>query len=89
MKRSRALEIIEQQYGKFIDDWIKLDLTDEESHKNFIRLEERILSALEKEGMLPPFTYLQRLGTLDTAWEPEDEKNSDKSKSSEDKKTDS
>lgn len=23
-------------------------------------------------GMLPPFTYLKKLGTLDTAWEPED-----------------
>jgi hypothetical protein len=24
-------------------------------------------------GMLPPFTYLKKLGTLDTAWEPEDD----------------
>jgi hypothetical protein len=82
MKRSKALEIIEQQYGKFIDDWLKLDITDEESCKNFIRLEERILTALEKEGMLPPFTYLKKIGTLDTAWEPEDEEDSNKDKSS-------
>jgi hypothetical protein len=34
---------------------------------------EEILSALEKSGMLPPFTYLKNLGTLDTAWENEDE----------------
>lgn len=32
-----------------------------------------VLDKMEKEGMLPPFTYLKKLGTLDTAWEPEDE----------------
>lgn len=32
----------------------------------------RILDRLESIGMLPPFTYLKKLGTLDTAWEPED-----------------
>lgn len=32
-----------------------------------------ILKKLEEIGMLPPFTYLKKLGTLDTAWEPEDE----------------
>lgn len=34
---------------------------------------EKILDAIEKAGMLPPFTYLKNIGTLDTAWEPEDE----------------
>lgn len=28
-------------------------------------------------GMLPPFTYLKNLGTLDTAWEPEEERKND------------
>lgn len=32
-----------------------------------------ILKSLELQGMLPPFTYLKELDTLDTAWEPEDE----------------
>lgn len=36
-------------------------------------LEEAILHHLESLGMLPPFTYLQKIGTLDTAWEPEDD----------------
>lgn len=34
---------------------------------------DAILSRLEQIGMLPPFSYLKNLGTLDTAWEPEDE----------------
>jgi hypothetical protein len=34
---------------------------------------ELILERLEKIGMLPPFTYLKRLGTLDVAWEEEDD----------------
>lgn len=70
MKRSEALKIIDEQYGKFVDDWIKADL---DNLQDFIPLPERILMALEKGGMLPPFAYLKKLGTLDTAWEPENE----------------
>ena len=33
---------------------------------------EYILQIIEKQGMLPPFSYLKTLGTLDTAWEPEE-----------------
>lgn len=33
----------------------------------------KLLKVMEEAGMLPPFTYLKTLGTLDTAWEPEDE----------------
>jgi hypothetical protein len=72
MKRSEALKIIDDQYSKFVEDWIKLDIGDEEAIKAFIPLNERILTALEKGGLLPPFTYLKSLGTLDTAWEPEE-----------------
>jgi hypothetical protein len=32
---------------------------------------DRLLKVIQEEGMLPPFTYLKNLGTLDTAWEPE------------------
>lgn len=71
MKKSQALKIIDDQYSKFVEDWLKLDIGDAESIKNFIPLNVRILSALEQEGMLPPFAYLKKLGTLDTAWEPE------------------
>jgi hypothetical protein len=73
MKRSEALKIIDDQYSKFVDDWVKLDIGNDEAIKSFIPLNERILSALEKEGMLPPFSQLKKLGILDTAWEPEDE----------------
>ena len=34
---------------------------------------KEILDEIIKAGMLPPFTYLQKIGTLDTAWEPEEE----------------
>lgn len=70
MKRSEALKIIDDTYGKFVEDWIKADL---DNLEGFSPLNERILSALEKAGMLPPFSYLKKIGTLDTAWEPEDE----------------
>lgn len=33
---------------------------------------EIVLVAIEKAGMLPPFARLKNLGTLDTAWEPEE-----------------
>jgi len=71
MKRSEALKIIDDEYGKFVDDWIKADISNLEG---FVPLNERILAALEQSGMLPPFTYLKEIGTLDTAWEPEDKK---------------
>lgn len=68
MKRSEALKIIDDEYGKFVEDWLKADLNNLEG---FIPLNERILVALEQAGMLPPFTYLKQIGTLDTSWEPE------------------
>jgi hypothetical protein len=71
MKRTDALKIINDEYSKYVNDWIELDISNQESLQKFIRLEERILTALEKAGMLPPFTYLKKIGTLDTAWEPE------------------
>jgi len=70
MKRSEALKIIDDVYGKFVQDWIEADI---DNLQEFSPLNERILSALEKSGMLPPFSYLKKIGTLDTAWEPEDE----------------
>lgn len=77
MKRSEALKIIDREYEIFVQDWLDLGAelldTNSEAIKNFKPLNERILNALEKEGMLPPFTYLKQIGTLDTAWEPEDE----------------
>jgi hypothetical protein len=33
---------------------------------------EEVLLAIEKAGMLPPFTYLTKIKILDTAWEPEE-----------------
>jgi hypothetical protein len=69
MKRSDALKIIDDTYSKFVEDWLVADINNLE---DFLPLNERILSELEKAGMLPPFTYLQKIGTLDTAWEPEE-----------------
>jgi hypothetical protein len=73
MKRSDALKIIDDQYGKFVEDWLKLDIGDDEQVKNFKRLDERILSALEEAGMLPPTTFLDKLNTYDNGWDPENE----------------
>lgn len=72
MKRSEALKIIDDEYGRFVEDWLKADI---DNLEGFIPLNERILDALIKAGMLPPFTRLKKLDTLDTAWEPEEEKN--------------
>jgi hypothetical protein len=68
MKRSEALKIIDDTYATFVEDWLKADINNLE---DFIPLNERILSALEKAGMLPPFAHLKDLDTLDTAWESE------------------
>lgn len=51
MKRSQVLKIIDDEYGKYVEDWIRADISNLEG---FIPLPERILSALEKTGMLPP-----------------------------------
>lgn len=67
MKRSEALKIIDDEYGKFVEDWLKADLNNLEG---FIPLNERILVALEQAGMLPP--YIRKIEIRDTAWEPED-----------------
>lgn len=75
MKRSEALKIIDDEYSKFVEDWLNLGvkLMDNEEI-DFVPLNERILVALEKAGMLPPFTHLNKLGIADMAWEPEEEK---------------
>lgn len=64
------MRIIDEVYDQFVQDWLKADINNLEG---ITPLNERILDALMKSGMLPPFTYLKKLGTLDTAWEPEDE----------------
>lgn len=63
MKRSEMLSVLEKVINsKLYQDHLfgEEDLND-------------VLDAIEQAGMLPPFTYLKKLGTLDTAWEPEDE----------------
>jgi hypothetical protein len=70
MKRKDALKIIDEIYTQFVDDWIKADL---DNLEGFVPLNERILNALEKAGMLPPSTYLNIMQIQDNAWETEDE----------------
>lgn len=72
MKRSEILDIIDKTYAQFVEDWLNLDIGDKEKIASFKPLNERILSAIEQAGMLPPFAYLKKLGTLDTSWEPEE-----------------
>jgi hypothetical protein len=73
MKRSEALKIIDNVYGEFVDDWLKLNINDDEQVNSFRRLDERILSALEDAGMLPPRAFLKTLNMYDNGWESEDE----------------
>lgn len=54
MKRSEALKIIDEQYSRYVEDVVRTDLDDEKAIKSFIRLDERVLVALESAGMLPP-----------------------------------
>ena len=70
MKRKEALKIIDEICGQFVDDWMKADL---DNLEGFVPLNERILNALEKAGMLPPSTYLSTMQIQDNAWETEDE----------------
>lgn len=51
MKRSEALKIIDDTYSEFCEDWIRADL---DNLEGFVALNERILSALERAGMIPP-----------------------------------
>lgn len=70
MKRSEALKIIDDAYGEFCADWLRVDLNDLEG---FVALNERILSALEKAGMMPPEYIVDYCPLMTTyAWEKED-----------------
>ena len=72
MKRSEVLEAIDKVYRQFVDDWVKLDIGDEEQIANFKSLPERILDKMIEIGMLPPTTKLSHIDANDNAWEPED-----------------
>jgi hypothetical protein len=51
MKRSEAFSIIDKAYAQFIEDWLKIDLSDDEMINNFRRLEDRIIDALIDKGL--------------------------------------
>lgn len=66
MKRSEMI-------GKMMSVLINQNTPEHQIDRNEAkRISEIILEMQVKEGMLPPFTYLKSLGTLDTAWEPEE-----------------
>ncbi len=76
MKRSEALDIIDKAYTEFVEEWLQIDLNNLE---NFTPLKERVLSALEEAGMLPPFNKtiepddcLAPMFALNYSWEPEE-----------------
>jgi hypothetical protein len=82
MKRSELLEIIEDVIdnllleGAFGKMTCPHDPTKENSIKADIRfgnVEDRILSAIEKAGMLPPTVDVPAFGVKDNCWEPEDD----------------
>jgi hypothetical protein len=66
MKKSEMIDIIIKAVNKRNNNHYTYDAEDHA---------KEILDEITKAGMLPPFTYLQKIGTLDTAWEPEDEEN--------------
>lgn len=72
MKRSEVLKLIDKVYGEFVEDWINADL---DNLEEFIPLNERILSELEKVGMSPPPVELHEgYEFIDCIfWEKEDE----------------
>lgn len=51
MKRSELLKVLDDEYDKFVKDWLKADISNLDG---FIPLNERLLQAIEKAGMLPP-----------------------------------
>lgn len=62
MKRSEMLAVLEKVINsKLYQDYLfrEEDLND-------------VLNAIEQAGMLPPRCELQKLGTSDNAWEPEE-----------------
>ena len=71
MKRSEALALINRTYV----DWVKeVSGTDLSNLENFVAFNERLLSELEKAGMLPPRIdfMIGHMRASDNAWEPED-----------------
>ncbi len=57
MKRSEMLELIDKAYAEFIDDWIENGTKAiGEEFENFVPLNERILQAIEKTGLLSQWT---------------------------------
>lgn len=63
MKKSEMIQVIAEALEPVLYDRFN-------AHKEA----EYILQVIEQKGMLPPFSYLKALGTLDTAWEPEEVK---------------
>lgn len=72
MKRTQALKIIDSEYSKFIEDWLKADI---DNLGDLLPFSERILSALEKAGMYPPpVTFHEGREFIDSLfWEDENE----------------
>ena len=51
MKRSEILNILDSEYAKFVEDFLEADL---DNLEGLTPLNERLLQAIEKAGMLPP-----------------------------------
>lgn len=61
MKRSELLKVLDDEYDKFVKDWLKADISNLDG---FIPLNERLLQAIEKAGMLPPLREINDLDEI-------------------------
>lgn len=52
MTRNDLLKLIDNVYSEFVNDWLNLDINDDEAIGKFIPLNERILRALEKKSVV-------------------------------------
>ena len=77
------ITVLDKTYEEFVEDWLKVDLDNLDGFKS---LPERLLTAIEEAGMLPPpdnlYFSLQKDKSWiaeywnnrpDNLWEPEDE----------------
>ena len=56
MKRSEVLKIIDDEYGKFVEDWIKADM---DNLQDFVPLNERFIFNLVDQTRTELYTLIK------------------------------